>query len=88
MDEYGTVIGGANVSNKTYAIDIPILTNAPFDIVVRSDASCVNTLVKLDGGTDLNSHMGLGTTNLADLRDNRPGAATDVYLGYEQTAFN
>ena len=88
VDEYGNIIGGANVSDKTYAIDVPILTNAPFDIVVRSDASCVNTLVKLDGGTDLNSHMGLGTNSGTDYRDNRPGAATDVYLGYEQTAFN
>jgi len=34
----------------------------------------------------LNSQMGLGPTNGSDLRDNRPGYATDVYLGYEQTA--
>ena len=88
VDEYGNIVSGANVSNKTYAIDIPILTNANFDIVVRSDASCANTLVKLDGGVDLNSQMGLGTTNGTDFRDNRPGAATDIYLGYEQTAFN
>lgn len=88
VDQYGTVIGGVNVSNKTYAIDVPILTNANFDIIVRSDASCANTLVKLDGGIDLNSHLGLGTTNGSDFRDNRPGAATDVYLGYEQTAFD
>src|SRR5208282_950220 len=65
-------------------------------IVVRSDASCVNTLVKLDGGTDLNSQMGLGPTNFQagiaptnflDLRDNPPGYSDDVFLGYEQTAF-
>ncbi len=88
VDHYGNVVGGVNVSNKTYAIDVPILTNAPFDIIVRSDASCVNTLLKLDGGMDINSHMGLGTTNGTDFRDNRPGAATDVFLGYEQTAFS
>jgi glycosidase len=95
VDPYGNVIGGVHVSNLTYAIDVPIVTNANFDIIVRSDASSVNTLVKLDGGMDLNSQMGLGPTsatglaptNFLDLRDNPPGYATDVFLGYEQTAF-
>lgn len=95
VDPYGNVIGGVNVSNLTYAIDVPIVTNATFDIIVRSDASCSNTLVKLDGGIDLNSQMGLGPTsvtglaptNFLDLRDNPPGYADDVFLGYEQSAF-
>ena len=96
VDAYGNVIGGVHVSNRTYAIDIPIVTNANFDIIARSDASSVNTLVKLDGGMDLNSQMGLGPltsvtgiapTNFLDLRDNKPGYATDVFLGYEQTMF-
>jgi glycosidase len=96
VDQYGNAIGGVNVSNRTYAIDIPVVTNANFDILVRCDASSVNTLVKLDGGMDLNSQMGLGPltnvagiapTNFLDLRDNKPGYATDVFLGYEQTAF-
>jgi hypothetical protein len=82
----GNVVGGVNVSNRTYAISVPIVTNALFDILVNSDASTVNTLLKLDGGIDLNSHMNLGSTN-ADKRDNQPGFATDVFLGYEQTAF-
>src|SRR5208282_1532513 len=65
-------------------------------IIVRSDASCSNTLVKLDGGIDLNSQMGLGPTNFQagvaptnflDRRDNPPGYADDVFLGYEQTVF-
>jgi hypothetical protein len=93
IDPTGNVVGGRNVSNLTYAIDVPILTNAPFDILVRNDASSVNTLVKLDGGVDLNSQMGLGATNtytaqVLDLRDNKPGYATDVFLGYEQSAFD
>jgi hypothetical protein len=93
IDQNGNVIGGRNVSNQTYAIDVPILTNAPFDILVRNDASSVNTLVKLDGGMDLNSQMGLGASNthtalVLDLRDNKPGYADDVFLGYEQTAFD
>jgi hypothetical protein len=93
IDPNGNVIGGQNVSNLTYAIDVPILTNAPFDILARNDASSVNTLVKLDGGVDLNSQMGLGATNsytgrVLDLRDNQPGYADDVFLGYEATAFD
>lgn len=96
VNPYGNVIGGAHVSNLTYAIDMPIVTNANFDIIVRSDASSSNTLVKLDGGIDLNSQMGLGPTNFQagiaptnflDLRDNPPGYADDVFLGYEQTSF-
>ncbi|HEY3762892.1 MAG TPA: alpha-amylase family glycosyl hydrolase [Verrucomicrobiae bacterium] len=83
------------VSNLTYAIDVPVVTNGVFDILVNSDASCSNTLVKLDGGIDLNSQMsigptsatGLAPTNFLDLRDNPPGYASDVFLGYEQTAF-
>ncbi len=86
VDQFGNVVAGVNVSNKTYAIDIPVITNGNFDILVRNDASSSNTQVKLDGGVDINSQMGLGPTNVADLRDNKPGVATDVFLGYEQTA--
>ena len=94
VDAYGNVVGGVHVSNLTYAMDVPVVTNANFDILVRSDASCSNTLVKLDGGVDLNSQMTLGPTNFngtaptnfLDLRDNKPGYASDVFLGYEQTA--
>jgi hypothetical protein len=96
VDYQGNTITGANISNRTYAIDVPVVTNGNFDILVRSDASCSNTLIKLDGGIDLNSQMGIGPTdnssglaptNFLDLRDNKPGYASDVFLGYEQTAF-
>ena len=96
VDAYGNVITNKVFSNRSYQIDIPVVTNANLDIIVRSDASCVNMLVKLDGGVDLNSQMGLGPTNyqagiaptnFLDLRDNKPGYADDVFLGYEQTAF-
>jgi len=86
LDQFGNVVRGTNVGSRTYAIDIPIVTNAAFDIVVRPDASVDNVLVKLDGGVDLNFHMGMGSTG-NDKRDNRPGAATDVFLGYEQAQF-
>jgi hypothetical protein len=93
IDPNGNLVTGHNVSNLTYAIDFPILTNAPFDILVRNDASSVNAVVKLDGGIDLNSQMDLGASNtytagVLDLRDNKPGYADDVFLGYEQTAFD
>ena len=42
------------------------------------------SLVKMDGGLDLNSQMCLGPTNGFDRRDNRPGYVSDVWLGYEQ----
>ncbi len=82
----GSIIPGVNVSNLTYAIDIPVVTNAPFDIQARTDASASDVLLKLDGGIDVNSQMSLGLMAGSDRRDNRPGYASDVYLGYEQTA--
>jgi len=93
IDQNGNVISGQNVSNRVYSVDIPIITNGSFDILVRNDASSSNVLVKLDGGIDLNSQMGIGpltthTAQLLDLRDNKPGNATDVCLGYEQAAFD
>ena len=99
VDAYGNVLlatNEGNVSNLTYAINIPVVTNAAFNILINSDGSTSNTLVKLDGGMDLNSQMGLGPTsqtglaptNFLDLRDNPPGYSDDVFLGYEQTAFN
>ena len=98
VDPYGNVLlapNEGNISNLTYAINIPVVTNAAFNILVNSDASCSNVLVKLDGGIDLNSQMGIGPTtqtglaptNFLDLRDNPPGYSDDVFLGYEQTAF-
>ncbi len=94
VDPVGNVIGGQNVSNLTYAIDVPVVTNpAPLDLILRADASADNLLVKLDGGLDLNRQMGLGrvwtntATGFIDARDNRPGHSYDTLLGYEQPAF-
>ena len=88
VDVNGNVIGGANVSNLTYAIDIPVLTNTtPINIVLRADASASNITVRLDGGADLNSHMGLGPTTGFDKRDKRPGYVYDHEIGYEVAAF-
>ena len=87
IDANGNLLSGVNLSNKTYSIDVPIVTNAVFDLVFRTDASAVNILAKLDGGLDINSHMTLGPTNGFDRRDNKPGTATDNFVGYEQALF-
>jgi len=93
VDVSGNVVTGNNFSNRTYSISVPVVTNVgPIDILARTDGSTVNTLLKLDGGIDLNSHMNLGASNeftsgLLDLRDNKPGDAIDTYLGYEQMGF-
>lgn len=91
VDLAGNVVSGNSVSNYTYAISVPIVTNSgPITFLVHADASAESTLLKLDGGIDLNSQMGLGPSNTftqlaLDLRDNKPGTATDVFLGYEST---
>jgi hypothetical protein len=93
VDIYGNVIGGNNFSNRTYSIDVPVLTNSTsFNMILRCDASAQNILVKLDGGTDINSQMAIGPTSqmtgsITDNRDNRPGYSYDTFLGYEQPAF-
>lgn len=91
VDLAGNIVGGSNVSNYTYAISVPIVTNlGPITFLLRADASAESALFKLDGGIDLNSHVGLGASNtfthgVPDLRDNKPGTVTDVFLGYEAT---
>ncbi len=87
VSDFGVVVTGANLSNKTYSIEVPIVTNANFDMIFRVDGSANNILAKLDGGMDLNSHMTFGPTNGFDRRDNRPGYVTDPFLGYEQAQY-
>jgi hypothetical protein len=85
VDAGGNVSRGTNVAARTYAIDIPVVTNTAFDIVVSCDASASNVFVKMDGGLDLNSHLGLGPMEGLDRRDNRPGYTSDLFLGFEQS---
>ncbi len=92
VDAAGNVIRYAGEGNvptmtNTYAIRVPVVTNGQFDVLMRCDASAVNVLAKMDGGMDLNSQMGIGNTNGFERRDNRPGTATDVFLGYEQAGY-
>lgn len=91
----------ADTETKSYRVRIPRITNGTnLRILARADGSAGNLLVKLDGGVDVNSHLGLGPTT-GDLRDVPPGlntdqihptdtvlqSATDTYVGYEQMAF-
>ncbi len=68
-----------------HTAQIPLVRNATnLRFVARADGSATNILMRLDGGIDLNSQMGAGFTSG---RDNRPGTATEVFLGYEQMRF-
>jgi hypothetical protein len=88
---------GANDFRYTWYVPrVTVATNLSF--VARVDGSAYGLMMKLDGGLDLNSQMGLGDTNPATYsyskyRDRRPGdpydrfTGNDVYLGYENAQF-
>src|SRR6185503_18702822 len=63
IDANGNVVRGNNLTNLTYAISVPVVTNGPLDFLLRVDGSANNVLLKLDGGIDVNSHMNLGASN-------------------------
>ncbi len=68
-----------------YTAQIPLVrSGANLRFTARADGSAANLLMKLDGGTDLNSQMGAG---FPTGRDNPPGTARDTFLGYEQMRF-
>ncbi|MEZ5304686.1 MAG: hypothetical protein R3F11_29180 [Verrucomicrobiales bacterium] len=68
-------------------VEIPRVTDgSDLTFLARSDGSAVNILLKLDGGVDVNSQMGLGRAG-SDKRDNRPALSRDTFLGYEQMRF-
>ena len=85
FNPYG--VSGAVAGSYSYPMTVPRVTDASnLSFIVRADASTENTLLKLDGGIDVNSQMGLGPQS-GELRDNAPGVSTDVFLGYEQMGF-
>jgi hypothetical protein len=70
-----------------YPMTVPCITSpSNLTFIARADGSCANILMKLDGGIDMNSQMGVGPQT-GEKRDNPPGVADDVFLGYEQMAF-
>ena len=77
----------ADTTDYQYSYTVPCVTNgANLSFLARADGSAENILMELDGGLDINSQMNLGPLK-GDLRDNPPGVATDVFLGYEQMQF-
>ncbi|MCP4849995.1 MAG: hypothetical protein GY899_18805, partial [Verrucomicrobiaceae bacterium] len=77
-----------------YKAQIPRVTNgAQMRFLARADGSCANILIKLDGGVDINSGMGLGSGG-SEKRDNPPPKdrffedhSQDLFTGYEQMRF-
>ena len=77
----------ANTTDYQYSYTVPRITDGTnLSFLARADGSAENILMELDGGIDINSQMKLGPTS-GELRDNPPGVATDVFLGYEQMQF-
>ena len=80
-------VAAAVAGSFAYPCSVPRITDGSnLAFIARADASAENILLELDGGVDVNSQMGIGPLT-GDLRDNKPGAATDVFLGYEQMQF-
>lgn len=80
-------VAGAVAGSFAYPCSVPRVTDGSnLAFIARADASAENMLLELDGGVDVNSQLGIGPLT-GDLRDNKPGAATDVFLGYEQMQF-
>ncbi len=82
-----------NLPNDTtndykYSLSIPRITSGTnLSFIALSDGSSENTLIKLDGGIDINSHLGIGPQS-NDLRDYPPALSYDLFLGYEQMQLN
>ena len=85
FNPYG--VSNAVPGSYEYPMTVPCITSpSNLTFIARADGSCANILMKLDGGVDLNSQMGTGSQT-GGKRDNPPGVADDVFLGYEQMGF-
>ncbi|HMP73452.1 MAG TPA: alpha-amylase family glycosyl hydrolase [Kiritimatiellia bacterium] len=72
----------------TYRIELPRVTSATnLRFTARTDGSAINVLMKLNGGIDLNSHLGLGNLTDPGRRDYPPAWSHDGFLGWEFTRF-
>lgn len=79
----------ADPGDYRYTIQVPRVTDGRnLSFVARTDGSAENILMQLDGGVDVNSHLGLGPVGSnQDKRDFPPAISTDTFLGYEQMMF-
>lgn len=77
----------ADANPFRYRMTVPRITSGT-NITFRThvDGSAYNVLMKLNGGVDLNSHLGIGADNWGN-RDRAPGLANDTFLGWEDTQF-
>jgi hypothetical protein len=74
----------SSTKDHQYTALIPRVTDpSAVRFIARTDGSTETLDLKLDGGIDLNGQ----THRNGDERDNPPGQATDVFLGYEQVNF-
>jgi hypothetical protein len=77
----------ADTTNYAYTMTVPRVTaGTNLAFVARADGSAENILLKLDGGVDLNSQMGLGPLS-GEKRDYPPAVSTDIFHGFEQMKF-
>jgi glycosidase len=77
-------VADGSSTDFSYSKRIPRVTDGSnLSFIARADGSAENVLLRLDAGVPLNA------TNhaLGDPRDNPPGLATDVFMGYEQATF-
>ncbi len=80
-------VPGDTPGDFKYAMTIPRVTDGTnLSFLARADGSAENILLLLDGGIDVNSHLGLGPQT-GDKRDHPPALSTDAFLGYEQMKF-
>ena len=71
-----------------YRMPVPRITSGDnLRFVARVDGSAANVLMKLNGGVDLNNHLGMGNQTDVGRRDRPPALSTDTFLGWEDTQF-
>jgi len=85
FNPYG--VTDTNNTDYAYTWTVPRVTSGTnVSFLLVADGSAENILVRLDGGVDVNSQMGLGPL-AGELRDNQPAISTDIFLGYEQPRY-
>jgi len=85
FNPYG--VPGDTPGDLQYELPIPrIIDGSNLTFIARADGSAESILIKLDGGMDVNSQMGLGPLT-GDLRDRVPALSYDMYMGYENMQF-
>lgn len=76
-----------NTTDYSYDVAVPYITNgSSLSFIVNVDGSAEMVRLKLDGGWDVNSFVGLGPQT-GDKRDAPPALTTDTFLGYEFMQF-